>query len=415
MNDATKNLAMKCVVGLAIVIRPVAFAHAETNQIGLLDLDSAVTMAERLHPELAEADAMIEAAKGRAIQAGTFPNPEGIARAESLSGDGVSAEYLAGVSQPLPLGGKRSKARKAEELEVSLLGHEREAKRIELQRRVHTAFATALYQEEAFRAEEILAGDAAKLAAIVKARVDAGDATTQDLARAELDAERAKLGLQRANSLRDQAVTALAGTIGSPSLVIHSLAGNLSSVWELPALEELVKDLRNHPALLASDKAIDRQRARVDLSKAERVPDVRVELLYRRLENENRSAVDVGFSVPLPLFDRNRGSIRQARAELLAAEARARARENDLNYRLRAAYAALASALSAGRAFESNIAPRAEAVFKSAQERYVLGDISLSELLALRREWNSTKLTALELSRYTMQAWSDLRAVAGRQ
>jgi outer membrane protein TolC len=53
-------------------------AGAAMNSMEALTLDQALEMAESLQPQLAKAKAMVEAAEGRARQAGTFPNPEAI-------------------------------------------------------------------------------------------------------------------------------------------------------------------------------------------------------------------------------------------------------------------------------------------------------------------------------------------------
>ena len=53
-------------------------AKPTVKQVESLTLDQALEMAESLQPELAEAKAMVEAAEGRARQAGAFPNPEAI-------------------------------------------------------------------------------------------------------------------------------------------------------------------------------------------------------------------------------------------------------------------------------------------------------------------------------------------------
>src|SRR5919106_5027183 len=50
---------------------------------GRLTLREALALAERLHPELAASEAEVQAAEGRALQAGFFPNPELLARTES--------------------------------------------------------------------------------------------------------------------------------------------------------------------------------------------------------------------------------------------------------------------------------------------------------------------------------------------
>src|SRR5688572_8249723 len=126
----------------------------ETNQLGKLTLDQALEMAERLQPGLAEARALIEAAEGRAQQARKFPNPDAIARIEQAPFKGGmlgEAQYLAGLAQPVPLGSRLSKAREAEQLERERRAKELEVRRRGLRKRVHSAFATALYQEKAFQ------------------------------------------------------------------------------------------------------------------------------------------------------------------------------------------------------------------------------------------------------------------------
>jgi hypothetical protein len=59
----------------------------------------------------------------------------------------------------------------------------------------------------------------------------------------------------------------------------------------------------------------------VKLAKAERIPDVNLDLLYRRLEGSRENAFDVGVRIPIPLFDSKR-KIRQAEQELRGSEAR---------------------------------------------------------------------------------------------
>jgi cobalt-zinc-cadmium efflux system outer membrane protein len=167
-----------------------------------------------------------------------------------------------------------------------------------------------------------------------KARLDAGDALREDLARAEMEQARAQVELRRADALREQAMVALTAAIGDPALTVKSLDGTIESAFELPTMESLVASLASHPtaALMAAD--LRASHARVDLAKAQRIPDVKVELLYRHLQAEKEHAFDVGVSIPLPLFDRNQGRVREARAEAAAAEARSRSTQNNLNFRL---------------------------------------------------------------------------------
>ena len=401
---------LRLLANLPVIAATVTFAGT-TNRVDSLTLEQALEMAERVQPGLVEAKALIEAAEGRKRQAGLFPNPDAIARVEQAPFKGPTlreAEYLAGVAQPLPLGSRLSKAREAEQLERERRVKELEIKRRDLRKRVQSAFATALYQGKAFQTQgEIVAG-AEKAAATTKARVDAGDAPREDLARAEMELARAKVEQKRASSLREQATLALAATIGDATLMIKSLEGSLDTTFEIPTLESLVAQVGAQPEMALAEADLRVRNARIDLAKAERIPDVKVELLYRRLEASKENTFDAGLSIPLPLFDRNQGRLREARAEATAAEARSRSTQNELTLRLREAHAQLTAALANNRALKSEILPRADTVLQSAEARYAAGDTSLGDVLPVRRDWAVVQLTYLESLRDVMQAWANL-------
>ena len=192
-------------------------AKPTVKHVESLSLDQALEMAESLQPELAEAKAMVEAAEGRARQAGAFPNPEAILGAQQLPLDANASnqkEYVAGVGQTIPLSGRLSKARQAELLDREVRVRGLEVKRRDIRKRVHSAFATALYQEKAYQAQTEIQQNAEKAVATTQARVEAGDALREDLARVEMELARAKVELQRAESLREQALLALASAMG---------------------------------------------------------------------------------------------------------------------------------------------------------------------------------------------------------
>jgi outer membrane protein, heavy metal efflux system len=135
-----------------------------------------------------------------------------------------------------------------------------------------------------------------------------------------------------------------------------------------------------------------------------------VDVLYRRMESERRDGMDVGFSIPLPVFDRSRGRIGAAQAESQAAEARSRSARIELDQNLRAAHRQLATALAVRRALKEELLPRAETILKAFEARYEAGDISLAELLPARRDWAAGQLTRLESLHDVMQAWTHLSA-----
>lgn len=393
-------------------------AKPTAKQIENLTLDQALEMAESLQPQLAEARAMVKAAEGRARQAGAFPNPEAIVGAQQLPLRGNTPnekEYVAGIGQTIPLSGRLSKARQAELLDREVRARGLEVKRRDIGKRVHSAFATALYQEKAYQAQTEIQRNSQKAVAMTQARVEAGDALREDLARVEMEVARAKVELKRAESLREQALVTLASAIGDAALSVKSLAGTLDATFEIPTLEALAANLAAQPESALADADIRARNARVDVAKAERIPDVKVELLYHRLESSQQNTMDVGLSIPLPLFNRNQGRLREARAEVAAAEARSRMTQNELTARLRESHLQLTTALASSGTLKTEILSRAETVLKGAEARYAAGDISLAEILPVRRDWAAVQLSYLESLRDVMQAWAALSPFVGCQ
>lgn len=406
---------MKLLCLSLLAVATAAHATPPTNPLEALTLDQALEMAESLQPQLAEARAMVEAAEGRARQAGTFPNPEAILGAQQIpfSGDAPDEqEYVAGVGQTIPLSRRLAKARESELLDREVRARGLEVKRRDIHRRVRNAFATALYQERACQAQTGIQQSTAQAVATTLARVEAGDALREDLARVEMELARTRIELQRAKSLREQALVTLASAMGDAALQVRSLAGSLEASFEIPTLESLVATLSAQPESAQAEADIRARSARVDLAQAERIPDVKVEVLYHRLEASRQDTFDVGLSIPLPLFDRNQGRLREARAELAAAEARSRMTQNELTARLRESYLQLTAALANGRTLKTEILSRAETVVKGAEARYAAGDISLAEILPVRRDWAAVQLSYLESLRDVMQAWAGLRSLA---
>jgi cobalt-zinc-cadmium efflux system outer membrane protein len=389
---------------------------AETNNpadkpVENLTLEQALEMAENLQPQIAEAKAMVEAAEGRARQAGAFPNPEAVVGAQQLPLSGNQSnqkEYVAGVGQTIPLSKRLAKARQAELLDREVRARSLEVKRRDIRKRVHSAFATALYQEKACLAQAEIQRSTQKALATTQARVEAGDALREDLARVEMELARGKVELQRAEALREQALVALASAMGNAALAVKSLEGTLDATFEIPTLESLAANLASQPESLLADADIRARTARVDAAKAERIPDVKVELLYHRLEASSANTFDAGVSIPLPLFNRNQGRLREARAEVAAAEARSRTTQNELTARLRESYLQLTAALASSRIMKTEVLSRAETVLKGAEARYAAGDVSLAEMLPVRRDWAAVQLGYLESLRDVMQAWAAL-------
>lgn len=391
---------------------PVVPAKAPEPPVDRLDQTRALDLADRLHPELAQSKARIEAAEGRASQAGLWPNPNAIGRVESAPFEGRTtgdAEYLAGLSQRLPVGGRLGAAEEVERRDAERLRKEHEVRRFEIRSRVRGAFATALFASEVAKVQAETLELARRGVTVARARRLAGDLTAGDLARVEMEEARARLDQDKAQGLRELAWVSLAAAIGDPGLRIGAVEGTLESTFELPTLESVLAALDQGPQAELARSEVDAARARIDLAKADRIPDVTLDLLYRRIGSTDTNAFDVGLTVPLPLFDRQQGRLQAAKAEVREAEARGRAGRGEAMRRVREAHVKLSEALGHARLVRDEILPRAETVLRTAEARHEAGDLSLADLLPIRRDHAAVRLGHLEALREVMEAWGELR------
>jgi cobalt-zinc-cadmium efflux system outer membrane protein len=393
---------------------PLVPVHGPARSGQALDLDAALGWARLARPELAAAHAAVAAAQARAEGSGRFPNPRLIARAEGApleGGTDAEADLLAGVSQPLPLSDRRAAAQSlaAAELERSRARYDVAEREVAAQ--VVRAFATALFAQEAAARRHELAQETAALRAPIEARIAAGDATASERAHAALALHDARAAEQAAERVAALARVELAAAIGTPDAVPERVVGELDALLALPLLEELSARLADHPALRAARADAQVAAAALELAREERVPDLDVDLLYRRLGAEEANAFDVGLSIPLRAWDRGTAAIDAARADEQAARALALASERDLAAALRSGHARLAAALAARETLRREVLPLHDEVVRIEEARVAAGDARPEVAAAARHARTLTELARLDATQAALQAWAELRSL----
>ena len=372
-----------------------------------LTLEQALALARTHHPDLAAYTARREEAEARAEQAGLFPNPEAFLRMEAAPFSGGTtddADYLVGATFSLPTGGRLAAARRVEELESEGIAAESLARRFEIESAVRIAFAGAALDQAEMKVRQEAVGAALRSVELARVRLEAGDALPQTIDRAQIEAIRAEAGLVGARGDLREAFVELATRIGLPDLTVEGLAGEGADESPLPALETLLGGLDRHPRLVRANLRLQVAEARLDLALARRYPDIDLEFGYRHIGDDDEEAFDLGLAIPLPILDRNQGAIRAARSAIRAAQADGAAVTARLHAELVRNHTRLEAAAQRLHAIRGDLFPRARAILAAEEARYQAGDLTLAEILPLRRDIIDIRLEELAARRAAFEA-----------
>lgn len=363
-------------------------------------------------PTTREADALSEAAAARAQQARALPNPTIAYDQENVYGTGQysgtgNAETSLTINQPLELFGQRSARIQAARSEASTADLRREQTRWQAAGRLALAYAQA---EAAVRRHE-LAIETLSLterdARGVAAMVEQGREPTLRSIQAQAEVAAAAAALDEAKALRDGAFARLSA-IAMLEQPLQELGGSL-----LDRVPGNRPDAARPLAVQVAEAELDTAARRVAVERSRALPDVSASVGMRRFRETGDEAFTVGVELTVPLFDRNRGGIRAARAEQRAAEARLDAQRLDARAERLAAEAALAASNSRTRAADSGVAA-AEEAYRLARIGFDAGRISQLELRSTRAALIAAHNTTIDARVARVIAEADLARLEGR-
>ncbi len=398
MTPLSKLLSLCCSIGVLAAL-PRGHAQSETDTALTLSLalqraaeNNPALVAQRFHERAA--DALIE-------QAGYRPNPTLDASFENFLGTGDTQgvrglEATVQANQTLERGGKREKR-------IALATREREAaagefavQRAEVLTQAAVAYVNVLAaQEKLALAEEPLRLAQETLAA-VEVRVSGGAASSVETPRARAAVAVARGDVARAQAELAAARAALAATWGGTVNDVGVFAGKIRVPETLPDESTFLTQISGHPRLAFQQAVIAGRRASLDLTQAEAKQDVTVGGGVRFLREGSDAALVAGFSVPLPVRNRNQGNIRAARETLAGAEQSMRAVESELRAKFAAAWQELKAAHAASRNLRRDVLPPNEEAFTVVRRAYQNGELPLLDVLDAQRALAAVRREILE-------------------
>jgi cobalt-zinc-cadmium efflux system outer membrane protein len=357
---------------------------------GTLRLGEALALALECNPELAAFSWRVRATEARRLQAGLRPNPEAALTLEDVAGSGAfsgvgEAQTTLQLSQLVEIGGKRARRMREAELSRDVAGWDYEAKRLDVFVDTARAFVDVLGSQT----QLALAGDAVQLARhVVKTaatRVEAGSASLVEMTKAKVAFASAEIEQAQLRRALEVARKRLAAMWGSTVPSFTEARGDIDAIKPVPSIEVLRERLARNPDLVRWTSEIKQRQAVVELEQSQAIPNVTASAGYRRLSGPEDNALVFGFSVPLPLLNRNQGAILEAQRLVAEGREAQRAAHVRVAMTLAESHEALATAYEQINAFRNNVLPGAEGAFEILNQGYREGRFTYLDVLDAQR------------------------------
>lgn len=345
-----------------------------------LTLQQLEEMALASNPTIGQAQAGVDAARGRARQAGAWPNPIIGYTGEEISLGEIIQRGAHGVfmDQTIVLGRKLRLNRAVFDQEVAQAESVQDMQRLRITSSVRTFFYDVLTTERRVEVLDRLAQLAAEAVTISRQLFNVGAADQPDVLEANIEARRAQLELTGAKNELNTKRLQLAALVGDRAVASRPLAGSIEQAMPELEREATVQGLIDRsPEIRVANAALERARAVVTRARRETFPDLflRGGAQYNR-ERLEPAATAVGWQglaevgVSVPLFNRNQGLVGAARADQTRAEGERRRLELDLQSRAAGVFEQYLTALRASEVYRGEILPQAEQAYQLYLARY---------------------------------------------
>ena len=363
-------------------------------------------MALGSNPSLAQMAARVEAARGRQVQVGLYPNPVAGYMGTEIGDDGRAGQQGGFVSQEIVTAGKLRLNRAVVGQEIEQANWTYQSQRLRVLTDVRRSFYEVLVAQQTVELTEQLVRIGEQGVKSTEELMKAKEVARNDVLQAKIEADSAQVLLERARNRYLAAWRNLAAVMGACDMPPRPLVGDVRDGMGQITWENALRRLWEQSPQLAGVRAgVARAQAALSRECAGRVPNLELQTGVQYDNATGFTFANVQVGAPIPVFNRNQGNIRRAQADLLAAQHDVKRTELELQQRLAAAFEQYTNARYQTEKYSKDILPNAQASLKMTTAGYQQGEFSYLSLLTAQRTFFQTNLTYLEALR-------DLRTAA---
>jgi cobalt-zinc-cadmium efflux system outer membrane protein len=379
-----------------------------------LDLDELIELAARNNPDLAVAQAQADAARGRLVQAGLYPNPSLGPRFNDLNSprDSIGAPGFS-MNQEFVLGKKLQLATAAAAQGVAAADWAAITRWYDVITRVRQAYYDVLTAEREVQTNREIVELSQKSLDVIE-KLLKKVSTKLDVLRAQVELEQNRTRFVVAEKRLQASWRLLARAVGLSELPANEVTGNLevrAPVYDwAPLLETTLvrsSEIQEAHALQMQADGLLRR------AQAEPIPNMQLQVQPSYAVPIKNMFVEVTAVFAIPVFDRNQGNIAAARAEVARTHAQIRQVELRLTEQLTLAYQRYQVAQQQVAAFRDKIVPNANESFRLVQLAFERGDgkTDYTSVLQAQQIVVQTRLQYVQALGELWRAVSEIRGI----
>jgi cobalt-zinc-cadmium efflux system outer membrane protein len=269
-------------------------------------------LAEDYSPNIKNAFAAVQAARGAAFDVGQYPNPI-IAFEHDTSETGPAGYPGFYIDQVIKTGGKLTVAQAAATMDILNAQVALRKARSDVRYAVRGNYFAVLVAQENIRVNEALYQFTEQVYRVQLDLVEAGVGAAYEPMQLRPLVLQAGLNLIQAQNQYTAVWRQLATNLGLPDMPPTEVEGRVDMPVPVFEYEQILARLRNHTDVLTAQVSIEKAKFNLRLQKLLPLPDVELRLLVQKDYSTppNQVAHTAVLSAQVPLWDLNKGGIRQ--------------------------------------------------------------------------------------------------------
>lgn len=367
---------------------PLDSSVTTTDSAAALGLPEVLALVARDNPVLLAGQWKEEAARGTLRQAGAWPNPELEAEIEEFGLDAPGwreSEVTLLLSQEFEPFGQRGARKGVAGAGLSAARWQARVAAFDLYLDTRLRFYALVHAQQRVN----LARESLQLAQAITEdiarRIEQGAALQSELMLARLESHRASLALTEARGGQQSARSELAALWGGEPSLVTVTADSLAVAFDSLSDEQVSRLVDSSRAVLNYQQEINLTRARQSLAAAEARPSLTLTGGYKRIRSDRSNSLVLGVALPLPLFNRNRGTTASLDAEGRMLEYEREQARLSAVAALRSGLTHMRQLVNRYRAIDTLLLPAAEATWEEFDRAHRTGRIPYTSLLEIER------------------------------